>query len=235
MYENLSLLLDTADKRLAELKAEYEKSLAAKSISLEATQLTHEVCEKLRSALDRVARRYWEIHVAPNLSDEDRAKAIIYFPVVSKVEAFDAVIGKWRWKSIRQDHEEVYRFLEQRQPYHDGQSWLLVLSDIANASKHVDLIPQKRFEERRISVSRSGAGGVSWGAGVTFGGGVSIMGAPIDPRTQRIVPTAGVTETLETWVSFIVEGHNVNALGFCQRAAKEVRLIVTEMSERFGL
>ena len=38
-------------------------------------QLTHEVRERLRSVLDRVTRRYWEQHVAPSLSEDDRQAA----------------------------------------------------------------------------------------------------------------------------------------------------------------
>ena len=90
------------------------------------------------------------------------------------------------------------------------------------------------MEQRRITVSRPGGGAVSWGPGVTFGGSVSVMGAPIDPRTQRIVPTPGVTK-IETWVSFNIQGYGVNAAAFCAEACKNVRRIATEMSEQFGL
>jgi hypothetical protein len=55
------------------------------------------------------------------------------------------------------------------------------------------------------------------------------MGAPIDPITQRIVPTPGVTEQAETWVSFIFESYGINALGFCKDACQKTRVLIKEM------
>ncbi len=64
---------------------------------------------------------------------------------------------------------------------------------------------------------------------------VSMFGVPVDPRTQRIVPNSALTERIETWVSFVISGHDVNALGFCDEACRETRRIVEEMSTLFGL
>jgi hypothetical protein len=61
------------------------------------------------------------------------------------------------------------------------------------------------------------------------------MGAPVNPQTQRIVPTPGVTERVDTWVSFEIQGHGVNAAGFCNEACREVRRITNEISDKFGL
>lgn len=55
------------------------------------------------------------------------------------------------------------------------------------------------------------------------------MGAPVDPRTQRIVPTPGVTEQVEIWVSFVLEGYGVNALGFCREACQKTRVLIEEI------
>lgn len=109
-----------------------------------------------------------------------------------------------------------------------------MLDDLALQGKHIDLLLQRRVEDRRTTVSR-GSSSVSWNSGVRFSGNVSVMGAPIDPRNQRIVPTPGVTERVEIWVSFVIDGHNVNAASFCQEACRQVRRIVTEMSKEFGL
>lgn len=56
MHSNIKASLDRADELLKELLAEYNKSLHNKDVSARATQLTHEVCERLRSVLDRLAR-----------------------------------------------------------------------------------------------------------------------------------------------------------------------------------
>jgi hypothetical protein len=237
MYANLKLSLDRADELLKELLAEYEKSLGAKAVSDRAVQLTHDVCERLRSVLDRTARRYWDLKVKPSLSKEDQDAASVYFPISADQHALDSVLGRWRWKAVRADHQPVYDYMLALQPFvSDANRWFTLLNDLAVQGKHIDLVPQKRNEERRTTVTGPGGGSVSWGQGVTFhGSGISIMGASVDPRTQRIVPTPGVTEKIEVWVGFEIQGYGVNAAGFCTEACREVRRIAVEMSERFGL
>ncbi len=63
-----------------------------------------------------------------------------------------------------------------------------------------------------------------------FGGGVTVMGAPLDPAMQRISPTPGVTDRDEVWVSFLVEDFNVNALGFCQETHQKTKTLLEQMS-----
>jgi hypothetical protein len=236
VYENLELVLDTADRRLAELAAEIEKSLSSKTVSLEAVQLTHEVCEKLRSALDRVAHRYWNLRVSSSIEEPERKRASIYFPVAADQNDFDSVLGRWRWRSVKSNHQAVYDYLRAQQPFvSPANKWLATLNDLAVASKHIDLVPQKRIEERRITVTGPNGGSVSWGPGVIFGNGVLVNGAPIDPATQRIRPTPGVTERIEVWVAFVIQGYGVDALAFCRLACAQARRIVTEMTEKFAL
>ena len=92
--------------------------------------------------------------------------------------------------------------------------------------KHASLEPQVRKVQRRVNVTRQGQGGVSWGPGVTFGSGVSVMGAPIDPLTQLPVPTAGVDVAIEKWVSFHFKEGGEDALIFCQAAIQAARRAV---------
>ena len=71
MHHYLEGTLDRADELFRELMAEYDRSLSSKRVSNRAVQLTHEVCERLRGVLDRVAHRYWDLHISPNLSEAD--------------------------------------------------------------------------------------------------------------------------------------------------------------------
>jgi hypothetical protein len=61
------------------------------------------------------------------------------------------------------------------------------------------------------------------------------MGAPIDPRTQQIVPTPGVTEQIVIWVSFLIDGFGIDAARFIKDASRETRRIVQELTDKFGL
>lgn len=236
MHPELASSLDRADELLTELEREYDRCLKRHIVSDRARNLTHEVLEKLRAVLDRTARLYWDDRVAPTLSPDDRAKAAVYFPITKDGQSLDSTLGRWRWRAVKDDHQELYDFFLAQQPFTSASNqWLAILNDIAVEGKHIGLVPQKRTEERRVSVERPGQGSVSWGPGVTFGRGVRIMGAPVDPTTQRIVPTSGVTERIEIWIRFILEGHDVNALGFCHAACRDTRALVSRMISEFDL
>ena len=235
MNANIEACLERADELTAELEAEYISCLAAKEVSARAKQLTHEVAERLRSALDRMARVYWDQKIRPSLPDEEHEKAVVYFPIVNNDHALDSTLGRWRWKSVQADHASLHGYLRATQPYVDQNAvWLRILSEVATEGKHVDLIPQTKTVQRH-TVIKSGLGMVLFGPGVKFGNGVSIMGAPVDPKTQRIVPTPGVKEEITDWVSFQISGYGVEALDFLKSATQNTRKLVQEFWTTFSL
>ena len=231
MSSQVESMLVRADELLKELDDEYKNCLQARNVNERAKNLTHEVLEKLRSALDHTMRIAWDKYIAPNLSEQDKKRAYVYFPIVDNLNAFRSTLGRGCMANLEKVHKNLYDFLLKRQPFSAGENrWLKLLAEIAAEGKHVRLTPQKRTEKiSRISVSKRG-GKVSWDpSSVKFGGGVSVLGAPIDPSTQRIIPTPGVTEQVEIWVSFIFEGHGVNALVFCKEAIQKTRALIEEM------
>src|ERR1043166_854656 len=96
VYENIALSLDRADTLLAELLTAYEKSLNQKTVSGDAIERTHDICDKLRGVLARTPRRYWDLHVRPHLTADDQQKAAVYFPVAADQAGFDSTLGRWR-------------------------------------------------------------------------------------------------------------------------------------------
>jgi hypothetical protein len=230
MDSELESMLDRADELLGDLEDEYQQCLNSQNITMRAHNLTHEVLEKLRHALDHAMGRAWGKYIAPNLLEKDRERAHVYFPITSNLEYFRSRLGEGRMGDLDKVHKNLYDFLLSKQPFSAGENrWLDILTKIAGKGKHVQLIPQKRMETRRIKVSGRG-GSVSWDpSAVKFSNGVSILNAPVDPRTQRIIPTHGVTEQVEIWVSFIFEGYGVNALGFCKEACQKTRALIEEM------
>lgn len=90
-----------------------------------------------------------------------------------------------------------------------------------NDNKHGDLVEQTRVEVKETKVTGQG-GGVSWGTGVTFGPGVSVLGVPIDPRTQLPVPHPSVRVEQITWVDFQFAGISVSALGLLKKAIEGI-------------
>ena len=231
MSSHLESMLDRAEELLRELENEYENCLKDKNVTERAKNLTHEILEKLRSALDHTMRIAWEKCVAPNLSEHDKERARVYFPIASNLKAFCSTLGRGFMADLDKINKNLYDFLLRKQPFTSGENqWLDYLGKIAAEGKHVRLAPQKRMEKiGRISVSGRG-GEVSWDPqSVKFGGEVDVLGAPIDPSTQRIIPTPGVTEQVEIWVSFIFEGYGVNALQFCKEACQKTRMLINEM------
>lgn len=231
MHSQLESMLDRADELLGELEDEYKKCLQTQNVTERAENLTHEVLEKLRSVLDHTMRRAWDKYIEPHLSEQDKKRALVYFPIVGKLNDFRSTLGKGRMANLDKVHKILYDFVLKQQPFSsDENRWLKLLAEIAAEGKHVRLAPQKRIETRRIKVSGPGGGSVSWDpSSVKFGRGVSVVGAPIDPSTQRIIPTPGVTEQVEIWVSFMLDDYGVNALGFCKEACQKTRALVDEM------
>ncbi|NHT77537.1 hypothetical protein G8E10_17625 [Rhizobiaceae bacterium CRRU44] len=236
MHENIAVVFQRAEEILAELEGDYRHALKKKEVSARTKQLCHDLFEKLRSGLDRSARRYFELHVSPSLSPEDREAAAIYFPVATDEHAFSSIMGRWRWKSVKDKHAGLAGYLLSLQPFINSDNrWLEILNNLSNEGKHIDLAPQTRREERQVTVSRPGGGSVSYGPGVTFGGGVSIMGVPIDPRTQRVMPNSVLTENIVVWVDFTFEKHGVSAITFAREALAKSKAIAQEMSSTFQI
>lgn len=94
MNKNIEMSLERAAELVSDMEREYNRSLQSRAVSDRAVHFTHEVCERLRSVLDRLARIYWEKHISPQLGEDDRVKATVYFPITSDKNSFDSVMGR---------------------------------------------------------------------------------------------------------------------------------------------
>ncbi len=140
-----------------------------------------------------------------------------------------SVLGRAKMSDLETNNHDFYNFLDSVQPYNQNYLWLKHLADYAS-EKHIRLTPQTKTETKRVTVSRGG-GSVSWGPGVTFGSGVSVMGVPIDPATQMPVPNNVVETKVENWVSFLFEDSDVNVLGLCKKSVEDGEEIVKKTLE----
>ena len=100
-----------------------------------------------------------------------------------------------------------------------------------NENNHQDLVEQTKTEHRRVNVSAPGGGGVSWGPGVTFGSGVSVMGVPIDPRTQLPVPNNSVKTEIIVWVDFKFQSNDQSVLPFIEMSIDRVESVSRELQK----
>lgn len=225
---SLKAQLTRINELISDLETEYDKCLDEKDVSDRARVVTHEVIEKLSNILDQTARKIWEKYLAVNLTDKDRQKAMIYFPKSKDKHSFDSTIGRWMIRDLKKSNPKIFYFFLSRQSFtHESNKWLEILGQLAT-QKHIGLVPQKREEITHIKISSQSGTVHLISEHVKFGHGVSILGAPVDPNTQRIIPTPGVEEKVEKWVSFVLEGYGLDALGFCKDSYNKVKNIIEE-------
>ncbi len=216
-------LLTKVDTQVGKIEAEYNKSLHSQAIDPELRIDIKNACENLRSVLDYLAADIRERH-CPTASASDR----FYFPILPDKKTFDSRIDQW-FPGIRQSAPALVAALEAAQPFQAGQEWLGQFNRVNNENKHGDLVEQTRVESQQTKVTGQGGGQVSWGPGVTFGGGVSVMGVPIDPRTQLPIPHPSIKVERITWVDFQFAGVGVSALGLLKQARAGIGKIEAEV------
>lgn len=230
MNEDFNSQLERAKELRKELYDSIKRDLESRIISGKTRNLTQEILVKLRNVLDQTMHSFFEKEIFPNLTKKTK-KIKVYFPIVYKREDFTSSLNKSLIVDLDKTHPTIFAYLESIQPYNSNMSWLGILSRYSN-ERHVKLTPQKRIEVRRTTVKSNG-GSVSWGSGVRFGKGISIMGAPVNPMTQDIEPTKGVESKKEIWVSFVFEDSNVNVLGLCDKSIEESEKIIKNFCSLF--
>jgi len=217
---SIEALLKKAKRDFGELKPAYEASLHEKHVREDLKVGIKNIFENLRSCLDYMSQDIFETHCG-SAKKPDR----LYFPIRPSYAEFVSAVSK-DYPGLSANSNVVFAALEATQPYHDP--WLGQFNKLNNHNKHQDLVEQIRTEMRHVTVSRGG-GSVSWGPGVTFGSGVSVMGVPIDPRTQMPVPNS-VTETkVVTWVDFRFEKIDQPVLPFVESSLKKVEELFTTL------
>jgi hypothetical protein len=229
MDKNFSSQISRAEELLNNLEQSLNEDLSEQDISDRTLNLTQEILLKMRHLLDQAMYKFFEKHYLPELSETEAETVRVYFPIVSKKDDINSVLGRSKMADLEGNYPGFYRFLESVQPYHKNYKWIRDLSRFAN-EKHIKLTPQTKRETKRVTVSR-GKGSVSWEPGVTFGRGVSVMGVPIDPATQMPVPNKDVKTKVEKWVSFLFENSDVNVLWLCKKSVEDGRKVVKKILE----
>lgn len=227
MDQDFQSQIDRANELLKELEEACNDDLKAQNVSGKTKNLSQEVLTKIRHTLDQAMYKFFEEKYASSLSDGEKQSVKIYFPIVPKQDDLKAMLGRAKMTDMETRHPEFWSFLQKIQPYNSDYAWLTHLAKYAS-EKHIRLTPQKRMETRRVTVA-GGNGSVSWGSGVTFGSGVSIMGVPIDPRTQMPVPNNIVETKVENWISFLFDDSDINVLWLCKKAVEDGEKIIVEL------
>lgn len=217
----LNSMIQRAETLLAELERVYTRDLKAHEVSAEALNITHEVIEKCSNLLDQAMTLAFDIQIKPKLITLPKRGG--YFPAANDEQSYRSTLGKWNAANLDVLVPDLDQKLRSLQPFSNVSNTIFARIKVLASKKHTGLAPQVRKEQRRVNVTRQGQGKVSWGPGVTFGAGVSVMGVPVDPRTQLPIPTAGMDVAVETWVSFHFKEGGEDALIFCRAAVHATR------------
>jgi hypothetical protein len=202
------------------LKRAYESSLQEKTIREDLKVDIKNIFENLRSCLDYLAHEMVEqlCTSTPNR---------LYFPIRHTKLEFEKMMAR-EYSGLEATNKSVFDFLESIQPYNDA--WLGDFNQLNNDNKHQDLVEHTRTEHRRVTVSAPG-GSVSWGPGVTFGSGVSVMGVPVAPRTQLPVPNNNLRTEVVLWIDFKFHTNNQSVLPFIETSIGRVDQIFRELQK----
>lgn len=210
-----------AQELLDDLKNSCNQDLKITAISERTRNLAQEVLTKVRLLLDQLM--LFSLKKTGLHNDRDN-QLKIYFPIVNKKEDLRAALGRAGAPDLEASNPALYQTIEGYQPYHETNVWLNQLK-LINDEKHTRLIPQTRIETKTVTVSNT-FGSVSWGPGVTFGNGISVMGVPIDPNTQMPIPNDITTTEVKRWVSFHFENTDIDVLELCTKAVDSARDIL---------
>jgi len=242
MQESIKSQFERADELLAELEAEYQRSLTNKEVTKRAENISQEVLLKLNNILDQVMHAYYDKKVAPILSDKEKNEAKVYFPIVGTEHGLLSTLGKGKMVDLSQSDSNVFSFLQSSQPYFNkSNKWLELLHKYA-VERHIRLTPQKKTQQRTLTMSSAGAHvSIGEGAMITLGngakisiGGKEIMGGQTLSADSKVVycdPDLDIKK--EIWVSFNFEGTDINALGLCKECVQKTKELVDRFAKLF--
>ncbi len=210
-FNDIHAVLSKSKLLIEKIEEEYKNSLTLQTVSDELLVDIKDYLGNLRSALDYL-----------------RAKVSGHnFPICKTEKEFENATADLP--------DELKTMFKKFQPF-QGNEWIGRFNILNNKSKHLTLIPQKRKEIIETRVTHPSGGGVSWSQGVTFGSGVSVMGVPIDPRTQMPIPNNIVKTERITWVSFEFDNSNcpelppdISALPFLKQCFGNVIRVISEI------
>jgi hypothetical protein len=217
---SIEALLRKANTDFANLRAAYDSSLHEQHVAEDLKVAIKNIFENLRSCLDYLAHDIFDTHCGSTRKPDS-----LFFPIRSTASEFNQAIAK-DYPDLQLTAKAVFDILEAVQPYHDP--WLGQFNKLNNLNKHQDLVEQTRTEARQVSVSREG-GSVSWGPGVTFGSGVSVMGVPINPRTQMPAPNTVAKTEVVIWVDFRFKEIDQSVLPFVQGSLRNVEKVFRDL------
>jgi hypothetical protein len=204
------------------------RSLEVRTIEKQLTIDIKHCLENLRSALDYTARDLFVRFVSSS-----KANPKLYFPYTSKHKDFKKRIDECI-PGLSSARPDLVQMLETFQDFHSGRSWMLRFMELTNKSKHVELSPQTRVQQKGIKIS-SGEHGLITSKLIVHPGGRAVIGGKDIPAGEYgpdSLPDVGPDATAEvtTWESLHFTINDCEVISFINESIDLVSAIVENIA-----
>lgn len=228
MDSELQGILDRADELTEEFRKEFERCIENMSVTERAKNIFHEVLIKLRSALDITMSRVWSKYVSPDWPQQ-KEKPKIYFPIRDDQQSFEDEMKRYGMQNLQTLNEDLYNLIVKAQPFVSEKKTLSDFRSMANLGKHTGFVLQKLESKEAIKIT-SPKGTMIYTKGTEFPSS-QIMGASVDPKTQRVIPTSEVKDEEIVWVQCSLDDYGYDPLIFCLTLCQDIRGFLQKMSK----
>lgn len=142
------IILNVSSDMLGSINNLYNRCIYEEDLSTILKVNIKNYLENIRSSLDYVANYLFDTYCSNNYTQKElkKIKNKIYFPIYSSEEKFTENINK-KFKGLPIN---IISVLEKHQAYNNNK-WLDNLVSIVNASKHIELMRNKRTESGKIN------------------------------------------------------------------------------------
>ncbi|MBU1894210.1 MAG: hypothetical protein KJ983_00150 [Candidatus Omnitrophica bacterium] len=224
-FLEIAALLQKSEKQLGTIKDSYNQSLTKKEVSEELKVDIKNFFENLRSALDFLAHAIHDKYVSCGRRHN------IYFPVRGNFNGFRNAVRQ-SLHDLEAKQPQIYEIIKRTQPYYSEENiWISNFFKLCNLKKHVALTEQTKVERHEVRVSAKG-NIVGWDPNsVTYGQGVSILGSPVNPKTQMPEPHPDHKIDNIIWVGFIFDEIKEDALPFMEKVLDKVKIIISNIKK----
>ncbi|QJC52798.1 hypothetical protein HGI30_15300 [Paenibacillus albicereus] len=230
-FTDAQYLLYDAGEQLKAIEKFYAESIQEQNISPALNLKVKHYVEDLRSCLEYVAHH---IHFVFCQGNEFPFKT--QFPIF---EHEDKMIRKMvadrtaPFKELPVNKPELWDYLLSLQTFRNPEtaSWLYILQDLSNSSKHRKLSPQRKQIDmfaRHLEFP-----GITF-KNCTFRGvknNIQINGVNYDPTVENGLSSVALVEDVDAWVSFVFEELNIPVFPTLQDILQGVASVVDQIEE----
>jgi predicted heme/steroid binding protein len=233
-YEDIQELLGVVDRNIMALEGAYEAAKHNEDHLVVARPVIKTVLGDLRGVLDYCAVSIYESY--------SRKNGFPHFPYGKDKASFLNSVKK-HLNGLAEQSPKVFSLIESIQPHSCGDTWLLDLCTMTNITKHRHLGVQNRLNSTSGSVNIGGriviSGGSSASLSDIFYGDTEVIGSePVliaDSMSGREVReilgnVVDISKSYD-WVSFEMQGHPYDLLGFLKKSSSNVRAFSDALAE----